>query len=360
MENNGRGQNMEASGKVVKVAVVQAAPVFLDRERTINKGISLIKEAAENGAQIVAFPEVWIPGYPYWIWMGDPHWGMQFVPRYHENSVILNTPQVDPLTEAARINDIHVVMGFSEKDRGSLYMAQMIIDRTGKIVATRRKLRPSHAERTVYGDGDGSDIIVKQLDIGRVGALNCWEHMQPLEKFAMYSMHEEIHIASWPGFSIYRGMAYSLGPELNIALSQVYAAEGQCFVLMCNAVTSQEMVETLCDTSERKSMLTTGGGFSRVIAPSGEPITKPLPEDAEGIIYADIDLSMISLAKSVADPVGHYARPDVMRLLLNRTPHRIVEEFGVSNNQMEHPSLQAETLPSEEEDEEVIESEKRC
>ncbi|MGD8714912.1 MAG: carbon-nitrogen hydrolase family protein, partial [Desulfobacterales bacterium] len=196
---------------------MQAAPVFLDRDGTIEKGVSYIKDAAKAGANLIAFPEVWIPGYPWWIWLGAPTWGMQFVPRYHENSLSLNSPQVELITEAAKENDIHVVMGYSEKAGGSLFMGQMIIDRAGNIVATRRKLKPTHAERTVFGEGDGSHLAVHELDIGRLGALNCWEHLQPLTKYAMYSMNEEIHVASWPSFSLYRGMAYALGPELNTA-----------------------------------------------------------------------------------------------------------------------------------------------
>ena len=176
---------------------------------------------------------------------------MQFVPRYHENSLRLNSPQVELITEAARENDIHVVMGYSEKAGGSLFMGQMIIDRTGNIVAARRKLKPTHAERTVFGEGDGSDLAVYELDIGRLGALNCWEHLQPLTKYAMYSMNEEIHVGSWPSFSLYRGMAYALGPELNTAASQIYAAEGQCFVLAACTTVSPEMIDTLCDTPEK-------------------------------------------------------------------------------------------------------------
>ena len=195
--------NKEAAiqkSKVFKAAVVQAAPVYLDRDATIQKGVKLIKEAAEHGAEIIAFPETWIPGYPFWAWLGPPAWGMQFVQRYHENSLTVDSHQVDPLTKAARENNIIVVMGYSEKSGGSLYMGQMIIDRTGKIVDTRRKLKPTHVERSVFGEGDGSDLAVHELDIGRLGALNCWEHLQPLTKYAMYSMNEQIHVASWPGF----------------------------------------------------------------------------------------------------------------------------------------------------------------
>ena len=339
---------MTDSGQTFKAAVVQAAPIFLDRDGTINKGISLIKDAAEKGADLIAFPEVWIPGYPLWIWLGAPAWGMRFVQRYHENSLTLETSQVNLLTEAARENNIHVVMGYSEKAGGSLYMGQMIIDRAGRIVATRRKLKPTHAERTVFGEGDGSHLAVHEIDIGRLGALNCWEHLQPLTKYAMFSMHEQIHVASWPSFSLYRGMAYALGPELNTAASQIYAAEGQCFVLASCAIVSSEMVEMLCDTPDKLEMLKPGGGFSKIFGPDGQPLTEPLPEDVEGIIYADIDLGKISIAKTAADPVGHYSRPDVTRLLLNTTSSRVVENFHIPMYETQPAAAPAEVPRTEE------------
>jgi aliphatic nitrilase len=331
---------MEPTGKF-KVAGVQAAPIFLDAQATVDKGIKLIKEAASNGADLIAFPETWIPGYPWWIWLGSPAWGMQFVQRYHANSLSVNSPEVSRLLEAARDNNINVVMGYSEKDGGSLYMAQLIIARDGRLVANRRKLKATHVERTVFGEGDGSHLAVYEMDCGRVGALCCWEHLQPLTKYAMFSMNEQIHIASWPSFSLYRNMAYALGPELNTAASQMYAAEGQCFVIASSATVSEEMIEMLCDTPDKRQLLLTGGGFTMIFGPDGRPLAEPLPENAEGILYADIDLGFISIAKSAADPAGHYSRPDVTRLLLNTTPMPRVEHFGTPMREISSPGVSA-------------------
>jgi aliphatic nitrilase len=216
-------------------------------------------------------------------------------------------------------------MGYSERAGESLYMGQMLAARDGTVTATRRKLKPTHVERSVFGEGDGSDLDVHDLDIGKVGALCCWEHLQPLSKYAMYSLGEQIHIASWPSFSLYRGMAYALGPELNTAASQMYAAEGQCFVIASSANVSSEMVELLCDSPEKRDLLRAGGGFSMIFAPDGAPLCEPLPEDEEGILYADADPALIAIAKSAADPTGHYSRPDVTRLLLNRAKTPRVE-----------------------------------
>jgi aliphatic nitrilase len=310
-----------------KVAAVQVSPVFLDLRGTVEKAVSLIAEAGAQGAKLIGFPETWIPGYPWWIWLGSPAWGMQFVPRYHANSLVIDSPETQRLCDAARESNIHVVIGYSEKAGGSLYMGQAFIRRDGELIATRRKLKPTHVERSVFGEGDGSDLAVHEFDVGRVGGLCCWEHLQPLSKYAMYSMNEQIHVASWPSFSLYRGMAYALGPELNTAASQMYAAEGQCFVLASAAVVSPEMVEMLCDTPDKKDLLRVGGGFTMIFGPDGRPLCEALPEDAEGILYADIDLDMISIAKSAADPAGHYSRPDVTRLLLNTSPAVRVETF---------------------------------
>ncbi len=305
-----------------RAAAVQAAPVFLDLGASIEKAISLIAEAASNGAQLVAFGETWLPGYPWQIWLDSPAWAMQFTQRYHDNSLVYGSPEAERLMQAAKKHSIMVVMGLSEKRGGSLYMGQWVIDQEGRTVGQRRKLKPTFVERAVFGEGDGTDLMVWTTSLGRIGALCCWEHLQPLSKYAMYAQDEQVHIAAWPSFSIYRGAANALGAEVNLAATRTYSVEGQCFVLAPCSVVSKEMVDVLCgEDPVKRKLLLQGGGFSAVLGPDGRLLHDPLPEDEEGIVYADIDLGEISLAKATADPAGHYSRPDVTRLLLDRTAH---------------------------------------
>ncbi|CDG40460.1 carbon-nitrogen hydrolase family protein [Asaia bogorensis] len=311
-----------------KVAVVQAAPVFLDLDATIDKTIALIKEAAASGAALIAFPETFIPGYPWHIWLDSPAWsiGKGFTSRYFDNSLAYDSPEADRLRKAVREAGITAVLGLSERFEGSLYIAQWILGPDGETIATRRKLRVTHVERTVYGEGDGSDLAVHDIPgLGRVGALCCWEHIQPLTKYAMYAQNEQVHVGAWPSFSLYEPFAYALSAEVNNAASRVYAVEGGCFVLAPCAVVSEAMLDELCDTPAKRELLRAGGAAARIYGPDGRELVAPLAPDEEGLLYADIDLSAIPVAKASADPVGHYSRPDVTRLLFNPARARRVE-----------------------------------
>ncbi len=303
----------------LRVAAVQAAPVFLDLDGTLDKTIALMAQAAEQGVQLIAFPETWVPGYPWWIWLDAPAANMPFVQRYHDNALVVGSPEFARIEEAARKYRLWVSLGYSERAAGSLYIAQALIDDQGRTVQTRRKLKPTHVERTVFGEGDGSDLAVVETAIGNIGSLSCWEHLQPLSKYALYAQNEQIHCGAWPSFSLYRGAAFALGPEANNAASQVYALEGQCFVVAPCATVSPAMAELLCTDEAKRQMLRVGGGYARIYGPDGSPLGTPLAEDQEGLVLADIDLGLIALAKAAADPSGHYARPDVTRLLLNKT-----------------------------------------
>lgn len=317
--------------KLIKVACVQAAPVFLDLQATVDKTIELIAEASQKGAELIAFPETWIPGYPWFLWLDSPAANMPLVYQYHINSLDLNSIQAQQIADAARQNHIHVVLGFSERDHGSLYISQWIIDHHGETIGTRRKLKATHVERTLFGESDGSSIKTFETELGTIGALCCWEHLQPLTRFAMYSQHEQIHIAAWPSFSLYKDATAALGAEVNTAASRLYAAEGQCFVLAPCAIVSQDMYDFLCTDETKKQLLHTGGGHARIYGPDGRDLVEPLPETQEGLLITTLDLDNIIFAKAAADPVGHYSRPDVFQLLFNIHEMPKVIEKNITN-----------------------------
>lgn len=303
------------------IAAVQAAPVYLDLAASVDKAIALAEQAAAQGCRLIVYPETFLPGYPFWIWLGAPAWGLQFVQRYHQNSLVAGGPEHRRLEAAARRLGIAMVVGCSERAHGTLYIAQLMIDATGRTLRIRRKLRATHAERTLFGEGTGADLAVFDSAVGRLGALNCWEHVQPLNRYALFAQHEQLHAASWPCFNLYPGRAYALGPEANLAVSQSYAIEGQCFVAAACAVTDARMLEMLIQMPGQETMLTSGGGHARIYAPDGRPLGEVIDPAREGLVIADIDLDDITIAKTFGDPVGHYSRPDVTRMLLNRAEH---------------------------------------
>lgn len=327
-------------GTTTRLAAVQAEPVWLDIEGTVAKTIKLIEAAAAQEVDLIAFPETWIPGYPVFLWTLPATEQMPFVGRYHENSMTVDGVHMKAIREAARDNKITVAIGFSEKAFGSLYMAQTVIGPAGQILIHRRKLKPTHVERTLFGEGDGSDLQVVDTPLGRIGALNCWEHLQPLTKYAMYAQNEQIHIAGWPCFGVL-GAIPALSPEANIGASKTYALEGSSFVLTSTQIMSDEGIKTfaLADGSI-PPIYNGGGGFARIFGPDSSQLSDNLDETVEGFVTADIDLAMINYAKNAADPAGHYSRPDVTQLLFDNAPKRAVIGVGSFGTEIEFPELE--------------------
>ncbi len=311
---------------IVRAAAVQAAPIFMDLKGTVKKTVKLIEEASKKDCDLIVFPETWLPGYPWYIWLNNTMDNMKYFGDYHANSLEVDSEEFNTLAQAAKDNNIHVSIGASERDHGSLYIAQFLFGNDGSLLSGRRKLKPTHQERTVFGDGDGSHLAVTETAIGRIGQLACWEHLQPLTKYAMYSMHEQIHCGAWPSFSV-MPQAYALGPVLNNAASQLYAAEGQCFAIAACGIISPEMIDIMVEKEEHKALISAGGGHAVIYGPDGAPLADKIPENEEGLVIADLNMSAITIAKVFADPVGHYSRPDVTRLLLNRRPQPVTEHY---------------------------------
>jgi arylacetonitrilase len=330
---------MTQTKAVVRVAAVQAAPVHMNLNASIDKAIGLAEQAGEKGCDLIAFGEAWLPGYPFHIWLGAPAWGFQFTKAYYENSFELGSPEYKRLADTAKRLNIMIAMGYSERAEGSLFLGQCLIGADGELIFARRKLKPTHVERSFFGEGYGEDLIVADTPLGKIGALCCWEHIQPLSKYAMYSQNEAIHIAAWPAFSVYKEQAFALGKEVNMSASQLYAVEGQNFVISATSVIDQMTLDILQVTEANAGMLQLGGGSAMIFAPDGRRMAEYLDEHAEGLQIADLPMEAIIYAKAVADPAGHYSKPESTQLLLHKRPRQpvIIRDIG-KNEGVTEPS----------------------
>ncbi|KAJ9609937.1 hypothetical protein H2200_006266 [Cladophialophora chaetospira] len=307
-------------GKKVKVGAVQAEPAWWDLEGSVNKVISLIETAGKDGVNVLGFPEVFVPGYPWSIWTVDSFSNGELIHKYMANSLKRVSPEMDRIREAVKKAGIFVVLGYSERAGASVYIAQSFIDPTGQIVLHRRKIKPTGVERAIWGDGQ-ADSLVNVFDspqFGKIGGLNCWEHLQPLLRYHEYSQGVEIHVASWPYFcEDAEGVPHHIKADTNRSATQFMALEGACFVLLATQILTNEHRETV-KIGEFPGMKSPGGGFAMIFAPDGAPLVKPIPAGEEGILTADIDLSAIDYAKQMIDVVGHYSRPDLLSLNVNK------------------------------------------
>jgi nitrilase len=302
-----------------RVAIVQKAPVFLNRAETLKKAVLAVGEAAKGGAQLIVFPEAFIPGYPAWIWRLRPGSDMALAEKLHAlllaNAVDLSGGDLAPLYQAAREHKVTIVCGMNERDadfsRSTLYNTVVVIGADGSLLNRHRKLMPTNPERMVWGFGDASGLKVLATPCGRIGTLTCWESYMPLARTALYAQGVEIYIAP----------TYDNG-DLWIATLRHIAQEGGCWVIgSCAAFQAHD----LCASVPGIAALYpnpdewVNSGDSVVIAPGGEIAAGPMRKEL-GILYADIDLEQVGIARRSLDVVGHYSRPDIFQLHVNTTP----------------------------------------
>ena len=306
-----------------KLAAIQAAPAYFDPAASTEKACTFIQKAGEQGADLVAFGECWLPGYPFFVW-GEYAATHALAPVYLANAVEIPSPTTELLCEAALQASIDVVIGVAERDarsRGTVYCTLLFISSDGEILGRHRKLKPTHRERTAWGEGDGSSLVVYERPYGRISGLNCWEHNMVLPGYTLMDQGTQIHIAVWPGMSTSR----------HLFLSQAFASQAAAYVIDVGGLLAPEhltsTVRQVIDENpgEVAEIVSEGyAGESCIIDPMGRTITEPL--EGEGILIADGSAEKIFLAKAECDVVGHYSRPDVFQLHANRCPHlRVVD-----------------------------------
>lgn len=323
-----------------KAAAVQAAPVYLNAEATTDKACRIIAEAAENGAKLIGFPEGYISGYPWWVWLTDPITGSPLQQKLMENAAEIPGPFVKKLSAAARENKIYVCISVTEKEGGSLYLTQLWFNPLGDLIGKHRKMKPSGGERLIWGDGEASMMPVFDTEIGRLGGLQCWEHWIPLNIQAMNAQNEQVHVASWPCFV--PGDEALTSQEPNEVSARFYALATQSYVLSCTQIHTEEIYEAIGGLEPYKAFVEYGGGDACIIGPNGKILTEKLPKNAEGIVYADIDLEKIVDCKYQIDPAGHYSNK-TLSMNMYCKPDPVVNMIGKQeNHHISYQTLQAE------------------
>lgn len=293
-----------------EAAIIQTAPVLFNKPETTEKVIKLIAEASSHGAKVLLFPESLIPAYPRGLSFGTvigsrSEEGREAWQVYWENSVELNGPEIELICKSAKENNVFVSLGITERDTitsgGTLYCTQVYISNGGEILGIHRKTKPTGTERLIWGEGDASTLTVVNTPYGKIGGLICWENYMPLARMAMYEQGVEIYMAPTAD-----------ARDTWQSTLQHIACEGRCYVLGCNQFVRKEMypqnLPGIEDLDKQPDIMCRGG--SVVIGPMGNVIAGPL-WDREGILYAEIDISLISKSKLDFDVVGHYSRPDL-------------------------------------------------